>query len=76
MPLPTRPPYTAFIGNLAFDLTEGELGSFFSPHEVRMSSQDVRDGSLTLNSFLVDEECQNHPRPRGQTEGFWIRRIL
>ncbi|KIM40443.1 hypothetical protein M413DRAFT_445897 [Hebeloma cylindrosporum] len=30
VPLPTQPPYTAFIGNLAFDLTEGELLQFFS----------------------------------------------
>jgi len=29
LPLPTEPPYTAFIGNLAFDLTESELEDFF-----------------------------------------------
>jgi hypothetical protein len=29
LPLPTRPPYTAFIGNLAFDLTELDLENFF-----------------------------------------------
>lgn len=29
VPLPTQPPYTAFVGNLAFDLTEAELGDFF-----------------------------------------------
>ncbi|KAF8899867.1 hypothetical protein CPB84DRAFT_1847436 [Gymnopilus junonius] len=29
IPLPTQPPYTAFIGNLAFDLTESELEQFF-----------------------------------------------
>ncbi|PPQ91825.1 hypothetical protein CVT25_000272 [Psilocybe cyanescens] len=30
VPLPTQPPFTAFVGNLAFDLTESELESFFS----------------------------------------------
>ncbi|KAF8953280.1 hypothetical protein BDZ97DRAFT_1743913, partial [Flammula alnicola] len=30
IPLPTQPPYTAFVGNLAFDLTEAELEQFFS----------------------------------------------
>ncbi|KAJ3513095.1 hypothetical protein NLJ89_g3135 [Agrocybe chaxingu] len=30
VPLPSQPPYTAFVGNLAFDLTESELGQFFS----------------------------------------------
>ncbi|PPQ82330.1 hypothetical protein CVT26_013149 [Gymnopilus dilepis] len=30
VPLPTQPPYTAFVGNLAFDLTESELEQFFN----------------------------------------------
>jgi translation initiation factor 4B len=30
VPLPTQPPYTAFVGNLAFDLTEAELEDFFA----------------------------------------------
>ena len=34
LPLPTSPPYTAFIGNLAFDVTESEMASFFGGHEV------------------------------------------
>ncbi|KAI0249847.1 hypothetical protein BJV78DRAFT_1223819 [Lactifluus subvellereus] len=29
LPLPTQPPYTAFVGNLAFDLTERDLETFF-----------------------------------------------
>ena len=35
VPLPTQPPYTAFVGNLAFDLTEEDLGAYFGPHAVR-----------------------------------------
>ncbi|PWN47946.1 hypothetical protein IE53DRAFT_364292 [Violaceomyces palustris] len=31
LPLPTKPPFTAFIGNLAFDLTEPEVEDFFAP---------------------------------------------
>ena len=34
VPLPTSPPYTAFIGNLAFDVTESEMAAFFGEHEV------------------------------------------
>ncbi|KAJ4479937.1 hypothetical protein J3R30DRAFT_3466939 [Lentinula aciculospora] len=30
IPLPTQPPYTAFIGNLPFDLIEAELEDFFT----------------------------------------------
>lgn len=36
VPLPTAPPYTAFVGNLAFDMTETELEDFFAPHKVRV----------------------------------------
>lgn len=35
LPLPTSPPYTAFIGNLAFDVTESEMASFFSGYETK-----------------------------------------
>ncbi|KAI5988890.1 hypothetical protein EDC04DRAFT_3128313 [Pisolithus marmoratus] len=35
VPLPTRPPYTAFVGNLTFDITENELETFFGPHEIK-----------------------------------------
>lgn len=36
LPLPTQPPYTAFIGNLAFDLTEADLESFFGTLKVHL----------------------------------------
>ncbi|KAJ6549192.1 hypothetical protein B0H10DRAFT_2129119 [Mycena sp. CBHHK59/15] len=35
LPLPTQPPYTAFIGNLAFDLTEQELEDFFGSSKTK-----------------------------------------
>lgn len=35
VPLPSQPPYTAFVGNLSFDLTEAELGEFFQPLKVK-----------------------------------------
>lgn len=37
LPLPTEPPYTAFVGNLAFDLIETDLEEFFAGTEVRYS---------------------------------------
>ena len=37
VPLPTRPPYTAFVGNLAFDLVESDLEVFFQ--DVKACSQ-------------------------------------
>ncbi|KIM84764.1 hypothetical protein PILCRDRAFT_817555 [Piloderma croceum F 1598] len=35
LPLPTQPPYTAFIGNLAFDLTEIDLEEFFAGQKTK-----------------------------------------
>jgi hypothetical protein len=43
LPLPTQPPYTAYVANLSFDITEGELESFFGPHQVRILRLDVHD---------------------------------
>ncbi len=43
LPMPTAPPYTAFVGNLPFDLTEGDLGDFFAPSEVRCMPLSIRD---------------------------------
>lgn len=36
VPLPTKPPYTAFVGNLPFDVTESDLGGHFKGVEVRL----------------------------------------
>ncbi|KAF8651000.1 hypothetical protein AX16_004986 [Volvariella volvacea WC 439] len=42
VPLPTRPPYTAFIGNIPFDLIESNLASFFAPLKTK-SIKIVKD---------------------------------
>ncbi|KAI9510718.1 hypothetical protein F5148DRAFT_1281589 [Russula earlei] len=42
LPLPTQPPYTAFVGNLAFDLTEHDLESFFDGLKTK-SVKVIRD---------------------------------
>ncbi|KAF9024940.1 hypothetical protein BDZ89DRAFT_1092730 [Hymenopellis radicata] len=42
LPLPTQPPYTAFVGNLAFDLTEAELEDFFGSCKPK-SAKIIRD---------------------------------
>lgn len=36
VPLPDKPPYTAFLGSLSFDVTEGDIADFFSPHKVSL----------------------------------------
>ena len=37
LPLPTEPPFTAFVGNLAFDLNEPDLEEFFAGLKVGFS---------------------------------------
>ncbi|KAL1727110.1 hypothetical protein EV714DRAFT_254246 [Schizophyllum commune] len=50
VPLPDRPPYTAFVGNLAFDLTEQELGDFFQPLKVK-EAKVIRDREGKAKGF-------------------------
>lgn len=70
IPLPNQPPYTAFIGNLAFDLTESELENFFSGTKVCYFC-------LFLYIFLksTDKNCQNHQRQGRKAQRFWLHRI-
>ncbi|KAG9128394.1 hypothetical protein FRC07_014808 [Ceratobasidium sp. 392] len=42
LPLPTAPPYTVFVGNLAFDLVEDDLATFFAPESLK-SVKVIRD---------------------------------
>ncbi|KDQ13467.1 hypothetical protein BOTBODRAFT_33485 [Botryobasidium botryosum FD-172 SS1] len=35
LPLPTEPPYTAFVGNLAFDIIEADVEDFFAPNPLK-----------------------------------------
>lgn len=37
LPLPTAPPYTAFVGNLSFDVREQEVEDFLAPSKVSIS---------------------------------------
>ncbi|KAJ7716813.1 hypothetical protein DFH07DRAFT_348390 [Mycena maculata] len=54
LPLPTQPPYTAFIGNLAFDLTESELEEFF--------------GSSKTKSIKIIKDREEKPKGFGYIE--------
>ncbi|KAG9099975.1 hypothetical protein FRC06_004650 [Ceratobasidium sp. 370] len=42
LPLPTAPPYTVFVGNLAFDLVEDDLAGLFAPESLK-SVKVIRD---------------------------------
>lgn len=40
VPIPTAPPYTAFVGNLSFEVTDSDVEGFFSGLTVRRSLHD------------------------------------
>jgi len=55
LPLPTKPPYTAHVGNLSFDANEGEISDFFS----ECSVSNVR---------LVRDKMEDRPKGFGYVE--------
>jgi translation initiation factor 4B len=71
LPLPTDPPYTAFVGNLAFDLTEADLEEFFAGHAVGVF-KDV--DHLRLNhlpqtkSIKIIKDREDKPKGFGYVE--------
>ncbi|CAO1625478.1 unnamed protein product [Sympodiomycopsis kandeliae] len=45
VPLPDKPPFTAFLGSLSFDVSEGDVADFFAPHNtVSVRIVTDRDG--------------------------------
>lgn len=63
LPLPTQPPYTAFVGNLPFDITDGELGDHFAPNEVRSPehlpsvTHDILCGLQQNLTYYLGQNC-------------------
>lgn len=55
LPLPSRPPYTAHLGNLSFDATEGDIGDFFA------------DCAVT-NVRIVEDKLERKPKGFGYVE--------
>ena len=39
IPIPDRPPYTAFVGQLSWEATEGDIADYFAPHKVRANQR-------------------------------------
>ena len=55
MPLPTQPPYTAHIGNLAFELTEKEIEDYF-------------EGCTVISVRIMKDRMDNRPKGFGYVE--------
>ncbi|KAI5807033.1 hypothetical protein EDC01DRAFT_625934 [Geopyxis carbonaria] len=55
LPVPDRPPYTAHVGNLSFDATEGEIEDFFN-------------GCDVSNVRLVHDKLNDRPKGFGYVE--------
>lgn len=55
LPLPNKPPYTAHLGNLSFDATEGDVNDFFADCEV-------------TNVRIVEDKMDRKPKGFGYVE--------
>lgn len=55
LPLPTKPPYTAHLGNLSFDATEGDITDFFADCQV-------------TNVRIVEDKLERKPKGFGYVE--------
>lgn len=55
LPLPTRPPYTAHLGNLSFDVTSGDINDYFGDCEV-------------TNVRIVEDKLDRKPKGFGYVE--------
>ena len=60
VPLPTSPPYTAFVGNLPFSVTESEVAAFFDVHEVRHGPLTCQPKIECSSGCFTDQIHQNH----------------
>lgn len=55
LPIPDKPPYTAHVGNLSFDVSENEISDFFSQCDVS-------------NVRLVRDRMEDRPKGFGYVE--------
>jgi translation initiation factor 4B len=55
LPIPDKPPYTAHVGNLSFDASEGEIEDFFASCNV-------------TNVRLVRDRIEDRPKGFGYVE--------
>jgi translation initiation factor 4B len=55
LPLPSKPPYTAHLGNLSFDATAEDVGDFFGDCEV-------------TNVRIVEDKMDRKPKGFGYVE--------
>jgi translation initiation factor 4B len=55
LPLPSKPPYTAHLGNLSFDAMEGDVNDFFAECEV-------------TNVRIVEDKLDRKPKGFGYVE--------
>ncbi|KAI9651940.1 MAG: hypothetical protein M1831_007482 [Alyxoria varia] len=55
LPLPTKPPFTAHLGNLPFDITSGDIEDFFS-------------GCQVTNVRIVEDKLDHKPKGFGYVE--------
>ncbi|GAA5938068.1 Tif3p [Sporobolomyces koalae] len=70
VPIPTEPPYTAFVGNLTFEVIEADLEDFFTGLSVKsvrlVSGQDGKPRGIGYVEFETVEDLKNALTLSGQ----------
>jgi RNA recognition motif-containing protein len=79
LPLPDKPPYTAFVGNLSFEVTEDEVKDFFPGKVSLLPSAHPRARvhclALACSRARLSEHQGPPRRARRPPEGLRLRRV-
>ncbi|KAK4056398.1 Eukaryotic translation initiation factor 4B [Microbotryomycetes sp. JL221] len=79
VPFPTAPPYTAFVGNLTFEVVDDDLRDFFAPMEVTsvriVSGPDGRPKGFGYVEFTKADDLRQALGMTGMDLGGRVTRI-